>query len=394
MKVLCKRVFIQPLAFLFFGICLSVLLYSCGAPHPNPQQGAAVGIPSLPVITIDTVSTIVSKEYTGSLEGKVNVEIRPQVDGYLRKIYIDEGSYVTAGQPLFKIDDRPYREILRSATASLHVAEANLASSKVDVDKLAPLVLNKVISDVQLQTAKAGYQAAQAGVEQAKASIESARINLDYTLIKAPVSGFIGKIPYRLGSLVSRNQAQQLTMLSDVHEVYVYFGMSEVDFINFRQQYPGNSLQDKIKNVPPVSLILADNSEYPHKGRIGIIDGQFDKATGSISLRASFPNAQGLLRSGNTGKIRMDSRYQSAILVPQASTAELQDKIFVFVVADSNKVKKTAITVKGKSGNNYIVNEGVKAGDKIVAAGFDRLMDGTVIKPQPVVATADKGQQQ
>jgi membrane fusion protein (multidrug efflux system) len=392
MKVLRKRVFIQPSAFLFFGICLSVLLYGCGAPHPNPQQGAGAGIPSLPVITIDTVSTIVSKEYTGSLEGKVNVEIRPQVDGSLQKIYIDEGAYVSAGQPLFKIDDRPYREILKSATAALHVAEANLASSKVDMDKLAPLVQNRVISDVQLKSAKAGYQGAQAGVEQAKASIESARINLDYTLIKAPVSGFVGKIPYRLGSLVSRNQAQQLTMLSDVHEVYVYFSMSEVDFINFKQQYPGNSLQDKIKNVPPVSLILADNTEYPHKGRIGIIDGQFDKTTGSISLRATFPNAQGLLRSGNTGKIRMESRYQSAILVPQASTSDLQDRIFVFLMADSNKIKKTAITVTGKSGNNYIVTEGVKAGDKIVESGFDRLVDGTVIKPHSV-ATTVKGQQ-
>jgi membrane fusion protein (multidrug efflux system) len=227
-------------------------------------------------------------------------------------------------------------------------------------------------------------------VEQAKAAIESARINLGYTLITAPVSGFIGKIPYRLGSLVSRNQAQQLTMLSDVSEVYVYFSMSEVEFINFKQQYPGTSLQEKIKNVPPVSLVLADNSEYLHKGRIGIIDGQFDKTTGSISLRATFPNPEGLLRSGNTGKIRMQNRYKSVVLVPEASTSDLQDKIFVFMVADSNKVKKTAITVIGKSGNNYIVSDGVKAGDKIVQSGFDRLVDGVAIKPQPPVVTKEQ----
>jgi membrane fusion protein (multidrug efflux system) len=369
-----------------------VLLYGCGSPHPDPRQGAGTGVPSLPVITVDTASILVSKEYTGSMEGKVNVEIRPQVDGYLQKIYIDEGAYVRAGQALFKIDERPYRETLRNATAVLHVAEANQASSKIDLDKLEPLVQNKVISEVQLQTAQAAYRAAKAGVEQAKASIESARINLDYTLIKAPVSGFIGKIPYRLGSLVSKNQAQQLTMLSDVHEVYVYFSMSEIEFINFKQQYPGNSLQEKIKNVPPVTLILADNSEYPYKGRIGIIAGQFDQTTGSISLRATFPNEQGLLRSGNTGKIRMESKVKSAILVPQASTSDLQDKIFVFVVADSNKVRRTTINVIGKSGNNYLINDGLKAGDKIVAAGFDRLVDGTVIKPRP--AAAVKGQQQ
>jgi len=387
MKVLIKRVFIQPAAFVFLGFCLTALLYGCGSANSKPQMGAgaAMETPSLPVITIDTATITVSKEYTASLEGKVNVEIRPQVDGSLQKIYIDEGAYVTAGQPLFKIDDRPYREILRSAIASLHVAEANLASSKVDMDKLTPLVQNKVISDVQLKSARAGYQGAQAGVEQAKTSIESARINLNYTLIKAPVSGFIGKIPYRLGSLVSRNQAQQLTMLSDVHEVYVYFSLSEIDFINFKQLYAGNSLQEKIKNVPPVSLVLADGSEYAHKGRIGIIEGQFDKNTGSISLRATFPNEQGLLRAGNTGKIRMESRFRSAILVPQASTSDLQDKIFVFMLADSNKIKKTAITVIGKNGNNYIVNSGVKAGDKIVENGFDRLVDGVMIKPLPPV---------
>ncbi len=346
----------------------------------------------MPVITIDTASATVSKDYTGTLEGKINVEIRPQVDGPLQKMYIDEGAFVRAGQPLFKIDDRPYRETLRNAVAALHVAEANLTASKVDMDKLAPLVQNNVISDVQLQTAKAGYQGAQASVEQAKAAVESARINLGYTLITAPVSGFIGKIPYRLGSLVSRNQAQQLTMLSDVSEVYVYFSMSEIDFINFKQQYAGNSLQEKIKNVPPVSLVLADNSEYPHKGRIGIIDGQFDKTTGAISLRAVFPNAEGLLRSGNTGKIRMQNKFKSALLVPEASTTDLQDKIFVFMVADSNKVKKTAITVTGKSGNNYIVSNGVNAGDRIVQSGFDRLVDGIAIKPQPPVVAVQAQQ--
>lgn len=392
MKILSKRGFIQPVAFVFFSLCMSALLYGCGSANSRPPMGAEMETPSLPVITIDTASTIVSKEYTGTLEGKVNVEIRPQVDGSLQKIYVDEGAFVRAGQPLFKIDDRPYRETLRNAVAALQVAEASLTSSKVDMDKLAPLVQNKVISDVQLKTAKAGYQGAQASVEQAKAAIESARINMGYTLITAPVSGFIGKIPYRLGSLVSRNQAQQLTMLSDVSEVYVYFSMSEVDFINFKQQYPGNSLQEKIKNVPPVSLVLADNSEYSHKGRIGIIDGQFDKTTGAISLRATFPNAEGLLRSGNTGKIRMQNKFKSAILVPEVSTTDLQDKIFVFMVADSNKVKKTAITVIGKSGNNYIVSDGVKTGDKIVQSGFDRLVDGVAIKPQPPTVAAKEQQ--
>jgi membrane fusion protein (multidrug efflux system) len=184
------------------------------------------------------------------------------------------------------------------------------------------------------------------------------------------------------GSLVAPTDADALTLLSDVHNVHVYFSLGEKDFVSFKEQYPGETLNDKLKRLPAVDLLLADNSQYTVKGKIDMIDGQFNKNTGAITLRASFPNAQGLLRSGNTGKIRLSLQHKDALIVPQSATVEMQDKVFVFAVADSNKVKKQAITIVGKSGTNYLVSEGVKAGDQVVLSGFDHLQEGTVIQPK------------
>jgi membrane fusion protein (multidrug efflux system) len=172
-----------------------------------------------------------------------------------------------------------------------------------------------------------------------------------------------------------------------VHDVHVYFSLSEQDFVSFKEQYPGSTLKDKLRRVPSVSLLLADNSIYPKEGKIDMIDGQFDKTTGAISLRATFDNPQGLLRSGNTGKVRLGLRHKDVLKVPQSATLEVQDKVFVFALADSNKVKKRVISIVGKSGNDYLVKDGLKQGDQIVLSGFDHLQEGTVIHPEK---TADK----
>jgi len=345
--------------------------------------------PSLPVMTIRIDSTTSSKDYTAALEGKVNVEIRAQVDGYLDKIFVDEGSYVTKGQPLFKIDDHTYREQYNTAIANLHVAEANMNTAQIEVDKLTPLVRNNVVSEIQLKAANSAYNAAKAAVEQARASIASARINIDFTLIKAPVSGYIGRIPKRLGTLVGKNDVQGITTLSDIEEIYAYFSLSEADFLYFNAHNKGNSLEEKIRMLRPVSLLLADGSMYGHKGRVDIVNGQFDKTTGAIMLRATFPNPEKLLRSGNSGKVRMDEFFPEVMLLPMSATVDQQDKIFVYALADSNRVKRVSITVTGKSGNNYIVREGVKPGDRIVLAGLETLAEGTIIIPQ----VAEEGRQ-
>jgi len=358
---------------------LALVLSSCADKNQAP---AAPPPPVLPVAAITSANTTTDAEYPASIQGTVDVEIRPQVSGNLERVYVDEGAYVTKGQTLFKINERPFREQLNNALANLHAAEAALINANLEVDKLTPLVQNKVVSDYQLKTAKASQKIAAANIEQAKAMVGSAKINLGYTTVTAPVSGYIGRLPKKQGSLVSATDVEPLTNLSDVHEVFAYFSLGETDFINFKAQYAGSTIGDKIRKLPPVTLVLADNNAYPQTGKIDMVDGQFDKTTGAITVRATFPNANGILRSGNTGRIRLGVQHDDAILVPQSATVEMQDKVFVFTVSKDNKVSKMPITIAGKSGTNYLIKDGVKSGDQIVLSGIDKLQEGQVIQPE------------
>jgi membrane fusion protein, multidrug efflux system len=353
----------------------------------NKEQAPAQP-PVAEVITISAAPATTGHDYTASLQGKVDLEIRPQVDGFLDKVFVDEGAFVKAGQSLFKINDQPYQEQLNNAAANLKSAEAALNNAALEIEKLTPLVENKIVSDYQLKVAKSAYNGAAANVEQAKAVVASARIKLSYTNVTAPVSGYIGRLPRKQGSLVSPADPEALTTLSDVHEVYAYFSLGETDFINFKSQYAGATVNDKLKNLPSVSLILSDNSVYTSQGKIDMVDGRFDKTTGAITLRAIFPNSNNLLRSGNTGKIRLQQEHLDAILVPQSATVEVQDKIFVYAVGDSNKVNKQPLQIIGKTATDYIVKEGIKAGDRIVINGLENLSDDLVITPQPPKANA------
>ena len=357
----------------------AVVLYSCS---PKQQAPVAPPPPSLPVASIASGSTTTYQEYPASIEGTVNVEVRPQVSGALEKVFVDEGAFVKAGSSLFKINDQPYRAALNNALAAQHAAESSLLNTQLEIDKLTPLVENKVVSEYQIKIARAANQVAKSNLEQAKAIVSNAQINMGYTLIKAPVSGYIGRLLKKQGSLVAPADAEALTLLSDVHNVHVYFSLAEKDFVNFKEQYAGATLNDKLKKLPPVSLVLTDDSLYNKKGKIDMVDGQFDKTTGAITLRATFANADGLLRSGNTGKVRLSLQHQNALIVPQSATIEMQDKVFVFIVADSDKVKKQPITIIGKSGTNYLVKDGVKAGDQLVLSGVDHLQEGMVIHPE------------
>jgi len=261
-----------------------------------------------------------------------------------------------------------------------------MEKAAIEVHRLQPLVENKVIADVQLKAAQAAYDAAKAQVTQAEAESNNAGINLGYTLLKAPVSGYIGRIPFKVGALVGKGEAQPLTVVSDVKEVYAYFGMSESDFLKFTSQVPGKTINEKIKGLPPIELQLADKSIYANKGRIELMEGQFDRNIGAITFRATFPNAAGLLRSGITGEVRIPQSSSGLLPVPQTSTYELQDRIFVFTVGDSNKVVSKQLHIVAKTTNYYLVDKGVQAGDKIVFAGMDRLQDGAVINPQQLSA--------
>jgi membrane fusion protein (multidrug efflux system) len=305
------------------SVVAAAYLSSC-----SQVQGTQAAPPpqSLPVMALNAAPATTYLEYSANVEGTTNVEIRPQVSGYLDKIYVEEGAYVTRASRLFKINDRPYDEQLNNAQANITAAKANLEKAAIEVNRLQPLVDNHVISDVQLKAAQAAYDAAKAEVNQTQAASNNAGINLGYTLIKAPVSGYIGRIPFKAGALVGKGEAQPLTIVSDVKEVYAYFGMSENDFLKFTNQFPGKTIDEKIKQLPPVELQLADKSIYASKGKIELMEGQFDRSIGAITFRATFPNAERLLRSGITGKVRIPQANTGLLPVPQTSTYEIQDK--------------------------------------------------------------------
>lgn len=365
-------------------IVFSILLQNCTGGSANPVSQNQP--PVLPVMAAATSPVTIFQEFSASLEGKVNVEVRPQVDGYLEKQYVDEGAYVTAGQPLFKINAQLYNETLNNAKANVLAAQANVQKAQVDLDRLKPLVDSAVISDVQFKTAKANYNAATAALAQAKSIQGNAEINVGYTLIKAPVSGYIGSIPFKTGSLVGRGETQPLTVLSEVNTIYAYFSMSEPDFIAFKNKYAGETIEQKLKNVPSVELRVADNTIYPQQGKIELVQGQFDKTIGAINFRAAFPNPNKILRSGNTGKIRLPQLFNEVLVLPQEATFEIQDKVFVFTVDNSNKVTSKPIAISGKTSYYYFVNKGLSAGEKIVLSGTGNLKDGIQIQPKMVSA--------
>jgi membrane fusion protein, multidrug efflux system len=375
------RKFIYACTLFFLGLNT---LESCRNQEAGPSNSYTPVAPALPVIQVSNRPFTTFREYTASLEGSNDIEIRPQVGGYIEKIYVDEGAFVKKGQPLFKINDQPYQEALNNANATLAVAKANESSAEINMNKLEPLVANNVISPIQLKTAKSAYDASKAYVAQAEAQVANAKINIGYALIKAPVDGLIGRIRFKIGSLVGQSNLDPLTNISEVKDVRAYFSVSETAFIRFKDDYPGKTIEDKIKNLPPVELILSDNSVYPIKGKVEIVAGQFAPGTGAIPFRASFPNPNGVLRSGSTGRVRISVSLPAGLVIPQESTFELQDKVFVFLLGDSNKVQSAAVQIAGRSGNYYLVENGIKAGDRIVYSGVDKLSDGSHVVPLPM----------
>lgn len=379
-----KRIYKQlpMLAFWSLLSLVAVTAYNCTS--PTAAAVATGAAPTLPVITLEEQPVTTFQDFTAAVEGLKDVEIRPQVKGILQNIYVDEGAHVNKGQLLFRIDNRPYQEALNQAKANLQSAQASLQAALINVNRLSPLVEKNVVSDIELQTAKAAYDQAKAGVASAKSAVGSAAINVDFTTITAPADGYIGSIPFKAGSLVGGGDLTPLTVLSETNEMHVYFSMSETDFLHFKANYDGQTIEEKIGHVPPVELLLSDNSVYPEKGKVELVEGSFNKDMGSINFRAVFPNKNGLLRSGNTGKIRLPRQAIEGVIVPQGATYELQDKTFAFLLSDSNKVQSVPIKVAAKKGNFYVLSSGLKPGDKIVYTGLDRLSNGAFITPEPI----------
>ena len=340
------------------------------------------GLP-LPVMTLHEEKAAKSFQYLGSIEGVENVAIRPQVDGILEEIYVDEGDFVEKGQPLFKINSQPYQEDLKNALANVKVERAKLKKAKTEIDRIKPLIDNEVFSEVRMETAMADYEVAQSSLDRAQAVAANMRINLEFTTIKAPVSGFMGRIPKSVGNLVKKTDNEPLTVLSNVEDVYVYFSMSESDYLYY-ERMKGDSTSKKMNSE--VKLVLSDGSEYEKAGIIDANSGQIDKSTGSINLRAKFENPDTLLRSGSTGKIIMEQIYPNAILIPQGATTAIQDKRFVFEFqAEDSTVVRREIKIDGRTGKKYIVSgETLNPKDKIVVSGLNKLTNGVKVNPMQV----------
>jgi len=355
------------------GLGVLVSFFSCQSKGTPATNSVA---PEVSVQQVQTGSGEAKNTYAASVEGITNVEVRPQISGYLNKIFVDEGAYVQTGQLLFKIDDRPFVEQYNTAKAAVRVAEANLKNLKIDLDRKVELVDNKIVSDLQVTQAKASYEASLASLEQAKATMNAAKINLDFCLVKASVSGYIGRIPYRLGSLVSASSIEPLTLLTDINQVYTYFSMSESDFANYQAKQEGNQRKDSVE------LMLSNGNKYSQKGIIDAVTGQFDKNTGSIAIRARFNNPKRELRAGNTGRIEMITALDNVLLVPIKATVAVQDKIYVYKLDKDNRASQVDIQVGGKTTEDYYVLSGVQAGDRIITGGLGFVRPGAIVTPK------------
>ena len=316
--------------------------------------------------------------YPAAIKGKQDIAIRPNVSGFITELCVDEGSLVKKGDVLFVIDTIPYKAALKIAEANVEVAKSATETARLTAENKQELYRKGIISEYEMQMAQNSYASAKAQLAEAEAQLVNARNNDSFTRVTSPLTGVVGEIPFRVGSLVSPSTATPLTTVSDNSEMYVYFSMTERQILEMANQYGANNFLSKL---PAVSLRLSDGSIYPLKGKIETVSGIIDAQTGSSVMRATFKNPDKLLRSGGSGVIMIPMKNDAAILIPQKATFEIQDKKFVYVLTDSSTVKSTEVGISAiDNGKEYMVTSGVKAGDRIVIEGVNTLKDGITIK--------------
>lgn len=320
------------------------------------------------------------QEYTARLEGHQVVEIRPQVGGLITRICIDEGQKVKKGQTLFIIDQIPYRAALAEATANVRNAEAKLATAKLNLESTKMLREKNVIQDYELSTARNELTAAEASLAQAKAQETNARNNLSYTEVKSPVDGVAGMIAYRVGALVSSSISEPLVTVSDDSRMYAYFSLSENQVAKLMEQY--GSFDEFMNKMADVELRMAGGNMYSKKGHISAMSGIVTTGTGTITLRADFPNPKSLLRDGGSATVIVPVTLTQAIVIPQGATYELQNRRFAYKVVDG-KAQSVPVTLYPlNNGTEYIVEEGLAPGDVIIAEGAGLVKEGTMVGTQ------------
>ena len=355
--------------------CFCLSLFGCG--QGDKTTGKA---PEFAVITVNTTTANLTNSYPATIKGKQDVEIRPMVSGFITKLHVDEGSVVRKGQVLFSIDPVQYQAAVNSAKAAVETAKAAVNTQELTVKNKRELNQKNIISNYDLQMAENQLAQVKAQLAQAEAQLVNARNNLSYTSVTSPSDGIEGTIPYRVGSLVSPSVATPLTTVADISEMFAYFSMTERQLLSMIHE--GGSIKEILEKMPAVQLQLIDGSMYADSGRVETISGVIDQATGSVNMRALFPNGRNILRSGGTGNVVFPNPMQNVIMIPQSATTEIQDKKFVFVVQADNTLKNTEVQVfKLNDGKYYYVTAGLKAGDKVVIEGVQNLRDGATITP-------------
>lgn len=374
------------------GSLIALLLSACGAKNPGMDPNAAR---PYPVIIVPQKSVTGFLSYPASIEGRVNNDVRAKISGYITQVLVDEGQPVRKGQILFRLETNSLSETAAAAKSGINTAEAGITAAQaavnaaqVEVNRLIPLVDKNIVSKVQLETAEANLHSAQgvlaqaqAGRNQAQANYLSAAANVNYSVIRSPIDGVVGKLPQRIGSLVGPTDAVPLTTVSETSEVYAYFSMNEAEYLNFLDQTPGTTVAEKLKKFPPVTLVLANGQEYNQKGHIRTVTGQIDPQTGTILFRATFSNPARLLANGNSGTIKIPKFYNNVLVVPEAATFEQQGIVQVFKVG-RDTVNAVIVGVQARVDNLAVINSGIRLGDTLIAAGTNSLRTGAKVIPQ------------
>ena len=352
----------------------ATVLMSCGGGGGRPTFGDN----EYPIETVAESSAALQSTYPATINGIQDVEIRPKVSGFLTQINVTEGQTVSAGQVLFVVDNETYQAQVRQAQAAVNTAQSAVNTAKLTFENTKQLHASKVVGDYELQTAENTFQSAQAQLAQAQAALASAKEALSFCYVKSPAAGVVGTLPFKKGALVSASNV--LTHVSDISTMDVYFSMTEKDMLAMSQSEGG--LKAAVEKFPPLKLQLADGTMYAYEGHVSSISGVIDRSTGSVQVKAQFPNPEKLLKSGGSGSIIIPRSADAAIVIPQRVVMEVQNKKFVYVLKDSNKVAYTEITVDPQNdGMNYIVTSGLKVGDKYVTNGITKLTDKMEIVP-------------
>lgn len=345
------------------------LLASCGDKQAEQEQTG-----KYPVISVSKSSIELSDTYAATIEGRQDVAIYPQVSGTIQRLCVKEGERVRQGQVLFIIDQVPYHAALRTATANVSAAKAQVEASQLEYDSKKVLFDEEVISQYDLSMAKSALSIAQAGLEQAQAQEINARNDLSYTEVKSPCNGVVGTLPYRVGALVGPSLPQPLTTVADTEQMYVYFSMTENNLRNLFRQY--GSPDEVVASMPAITLQLNDGTIYEQQGSIETISGIINPETGTASIRCIFPNEKRLLFSGGVANVVLPYTHEEVIIIPQRTTYEIQDKLFVYKIIDNKAVATEIQVAKQHDGKSYIVVKGLKVGDQIISEGVGLVQDG------------------